>query len=379
VTAQSAFDPEVVIAALARYPRVRAQDARVAVVGGFVRDIWLGRQPRELDLLVEGDAAAIARRLGGELTVHEAFGTATACGQDWRVDVAMARRERYPQPGALPIVAPATLEEDLARRDFTVNAIAVTLREHAVLAVPGALEDLAGHRLRILHEQSFNDDPTRALRLARYAQRLGFEVEPGTAARARTADLGTVSGGRVGAELRLILEEPDPIAVLEAVSGLLPIHVDRARLEAALALMPADGDTTLLMLGGLGASAGWLDSLELTARERAIVDACSRAAVPADRTPSALWRAWRGEPVEAVALAGAAADGDGAAAARRYIDEVRHVRLAIGGDELIAAGIREGPEIGRRLTRTLEALLDGELNGDRERQLAWALGARAAR
>ena len=151
----------------------------VWVVGGAVRDALLGRDPRDLDLVVEGDAAEVARRLGEEPLLHERFGTATANGV---VNLAAARRERYEQPGALPEVElGAPIAEDLARRDFTVNAIAVRLADGELQAVPGALEDLAARRLRVLHDGSFLDDPTRLLRLVRYAARLRFQIEQATA------------------------------------------------------------------------------------------------------------------------------------------------------------------------------------------------------
>jgi tRNA nucleotidyltransferase (CCA-adding enzyme) len=365
-----AFDPRAVLAALARYPPLVLAGVRVAVVGGFVRDVWLGSEPRELDLVVEGDAAALAATLGGEVTAHEAFGTATATGTGWRVDLAMARRERYPAPGALPEVEPASIEEDLARRDFTVNAIAVTLPGGGLLAADHALEDLAARRLRVLHERSFIDDPTRVLRLARYAQRLGFEIEPITARLAQQASLQTVSGGRIGAELRLILAEGDPLAVLEHVADKLPVAVDRHLVEGALALAPADSDSAMLVLGAVVTENAWLDGLELTARERDVALACTATHVPADRTASGLWHAWHAVPVEAVAVAGAR---ENAHAAWWWIETLRHVRLEIGGDDLLAAGLSEGPQIGRRLERTLAAKLDGELADGRERELQYAL------
>src|SRR5215211_2865858 len=112
----------------------------VWVVGGAVRDALLGREPRDPDLVVEGDAAAVAQRLGANAVVHERFGTATAAGS---VNVAAARRERYERPGALPDVElGAPLREDLARRDFTVNAIALHLADGELIFHPGAREDL---------------------------------------------------------------------------------------------------------------------------------------------------------------------------------------------------------------------------------------------
>ena len=133
---------EPVLDALAEVPGVGG-------VGGAVRDALIGREPRDLDLVVDGDAEAVARRLGAGAVTHDRFGTATAAGD---VNIAGTRRERYERPGALPEVELGVpLEEDLARRDFTVNAIAVRLADGALEAVPGALEDLAARRLRALH------------------------------------------------------------------------------------------------------------------------------------------------------------------------------------------------------------------------------------
>jgi tRNA nucleotidyltransferase (CCA-adding enzyme) len=331
--------------------------------------VWLARVPRELDLVVEGDAAALARSFDVDVAVHEPFGTATASADDWRIDVAMARRERYPMPGALPEVEPAPIEEDLARRDFTVNAIAVTL-DGNVLAVEHALDDLARGQLRVLHERSFIDDPSRLVRLARYAERLGFAVEPLTAGLAEQATFDTLSGARLGGELRLALAESDPLAVLARVQDKLPLSLDPTVAEAALALAPADADRAMIVLGAGAGDEAWLATLELSAREREVALACRHAAVPADTRASALWRAWHRLPVEAVAVAGARGD---ARPARAWIETLRHVRLEIGGDDLIAAGLEEGEEIGRRLERTLAAKLDGELTGGREAELAFAL------
>ena len=150
----------------------------VWIVGGAVRDALIGREPRDLDLVVEGDAAAAARRLGEDAVLHDRFGTATAVGE---VNIAATRRERYERPGALPEVELGVpLREDLARRDFSVNALAVRLADGALEALPGALDDLAARRLRALHDRSFLDDPTRLLRLVRYGARLRFQIEEET-------------------------------------------------------------------------------------------------------------------------------------------------------------------------------------------------------
>ena len=159
--------------------------------------------------------AARPERLGGELVVHDRFGTAVVRSQAATFDVVTARTETYAAPGALPEVRPgATIEEDLARRDFTVNAIALRIADGALAEWPGARADLAAGVLRVLHERSFEDDPTRLLRMARYGARLGFEPDPDTDALAAAATVETVSGGRLGSELRLLLREPQPAALL---------------------------------------------------------------------------------------------------------------------------------------------------------------------
>ena len=359
----------------------------VSLVGGAVRDLLLGRAPRELDLVVEGDLAAALARLGpGEATVHDRFGTATLRTPDGcTYDLVRARAETYPHPGALPEVRPGTLEEDLRRRDVTVNALA--LRPGGELAgVPGAREDLRDGVLRVLHDASFADDPTRLWRVARYAARLGFTVDPHTRALAAAADPGTAGGDRLGAELRLALREPDPFAALDAATalhpGLLPpgyaVREDAGR--AALALLPPEGRPDLVVLasgaGGVDAATllAWLDDLGFPAADRDLVGAASRAATAAPlhaaRTASEIARAARGAPVEAVALAG----GENA---RRWLQELRHVRLAITGDDLLAAGVPRGPEVGVRLRRALDAKLDGRAP-DRDAELRAALDGPAA-
>jgi tRNA nucleotidyltransferase (CCA-adding enzyme) len=354
----------------------------VHLVGGAVRDLLLGRTPREVDLVVEGDVDAAASRLrGATVTAHDRFGTARVLFDDCEIDLARSRRETYLRPGALPEVEPAPLEEDLRRRDVTVNAIALDL-DGTVHAVPQALEDLQAGMLRVLHDRSFADDPTRLWRVARYAARLGFDVEPRTRALAREADPSTVSGDRLGAELRLALREPDPPSALRAARELNPrllpegFDPDPPGLGAALALLPEDeGRRDLVTLAA--ATAGmdvrallrWLDDMGFVANERDTVAAASRFSTGAPlrvaRTPAEIARAARGAPLEAVALAG----GENA---RRFIDDLRHVRLEITGDDLLAAGVPQGPEIGERLRRALDRKLDGEISG-RDAELAAAL------
>jgi tRNA nucleotidyltransferase (CCA-adding enzyme) len=382
----------------------------VHVVGGAVRDVLLDGVPHELDVVVEGDAVGVARRaarrVGGTLTVHERFGTATVAVAGFAFDLAGARRERYPQPGALPVVElGATLKEDLARRDFTVNAIAVRLADGALTAWDGARADLAAGVLRVLHERSFVDDPTRMLRLARYAARLGFEPDPATDALVDPALFATVSGDRLGRELRLLLSEPKPAALLWLERHAL----GRALLGDGFRAAPVDAAPLVALAAGCTAIppeklAARLDHLGFTARERKLVVTAAGAyerlhaalapggtaaggdaaagglaatgggraagddAAPAGEPSDAdLWRLFHRLPPEAAEVV-VALDGP---AARRWLDDVRHRRLSITGDDLIAAGLT-GAAVGAALERATIAMLEGRAQ-DRESQLAAAL------
>jgi tRNA nucleotidyltransferase (CCA-adding enzyme) len=428
--------PEV-LAALATLPgglqllHMGERREDLALVGGAVRDLLLGRPPRELDVVLDGDAAVLAGELAAMLEepsaasstpatvaprerAHGRFGTAVVEWGGGRIDLAARRAERYAAPGALPDVRAGTREEDLQRRDFTVNAIAIPLggqRRGQLESPPGALEDLAAGRLRVLHERSFIDDPTRLLRLGRYQARLRFEIEERTAARADEAlaahALASVSGARVGAELRLALGEPEPQRSLQALAdlGVLAaldrgIALDRQLARDALELLPADGRPDLLLLAVLlrGVSAGGeaepraapaalLDRFEFPAadRERVLRGALGgtslRDAIAVARRPSQLHDALAGAPPEAVALAAAlaielepSARTQVRRAAVEWLERLRHVRLAITGEDLLAAGIPAGPQIGERLAAALRSRLDGELGDGAEAELRAALG-----
>jgi tRNA nucleotidyltransferase (CCA-adding enzyme) len=379
---------------LARDPAVAALESEdsVYVVGGAVRDVLLDREPRELDFVVEGDAVAVARRaaerLGGRVTVHERFGTATVTAPATAFDLAGARRERYVSPGALPEVElGASLQDDLARRDFTVNAIALHLADGETVWFPGAEDDLRTRRLRVLHDASFRDDPTRLLRLARYAARLDFEAEPHTDALATDAvadgAIGTVTGARLGAELRLLLREPQPAALLAlerhglGAALLGDFAVDPDLVSRVIALTPRDARADLAALaaclsGDRRAIAARLDELAFPAAEREIVAraAADRPDLGAARDDVELWRVLRREPPEAVALAGALGAEP---AARRWLDDVRHRKLSITGNDFVAAGL-SGRPVGTALDAAMESMLAGRAPTP-EAQLAAGLDA----
>ncbi len=370
----------------------------VYIVGGAVRDLILGRAPRELDLVVEGGAEEVAARLGGVVRVHRRFGTATATRDGLTFDIAQSRRERYPHPGALPEVSPGPLQEDLLRRDFTVNAMAIAVageRAGELLSAPQALADLENGMLRVLHDGSFVDDPTRLLRMVRYASRLRFGVERRTerlAASAREGGaLNTVSGARIGAELRLLARESDPVLALEALHRhRLDVAIDPslgqrdpALSRDALALLGDRGRGDLLALGlamqGVPAShlGTLLDRLGFSAGERKVIDAVARGA---ERMATALARASRPSqiasaagsgPPELVAAAGALGPTP---QAEQWLSQIREVRLQITGKDLLAAGVQPGPAVATGLRAALAAKLDGRAGGA-EAELAEALRA----
>jgi tRNA nucleotidyltransferase (CCA-adding enzyme) len=379
---------------------LRAADG-VFLVGGAVRDLVRGRAPVDLDLVTDRDLAELVAELGDGVParVHDRFGTATLVLDGRRYDLARARRERYPRPGALPEVQPASLAEDLARRDFTVNAIALGLggtRRGELAAVDGALDDLESGTLRVLHEASFRDDPTRLLRLARYGARLGYAPDAETEALAAEAIAGgaleTVSGSRLGAELRLLAVEDDPAPALQALgrhglgAALLPGFAPPSReaLTCGLAILGDAGDPGALVLAAalVGAPAAELsarlDALAFPAPQRRAILAATggsralSARLGAAGRPSEILEAAAGAPPEAVALAAALGSPAAGEAARRWLGELRHAGLEIDGNDLISAGIPVGPLIGEGLRAALAARLDGRA-ADREAQLTEAL------
>jgi tRNA nucleotidyltransferase (CCA-adding enzyme) len=191
-----------------------------------VRDLILGGASTDLDLTVAGDAIAYAKalaaHLGARVTIHSQFGTATLVLRDGlRLDVATTRRERYLHPAALPQVFPGTVHDDLFRRDFSINAMAVRLapRGGEFLDPFGGLKDLKGGYLRVLHEESYRDDPTRIFRGARYAARYRLRFSPRDRRLVRDVlaenVLHRLSRERLFRELRLVLDEPTPEAALK--------------------------------------------------------------------------------------------------------------------------------------------------------------------
>ncbi|CFX94292.1 Aldolase-type TIM barrel [Syntrophomonas zehnderi OL-4] len=210
-----------------------AQDLKEVVycVGGFVRDLFLKVPNFDMDLVVEGDgqklATELAERLGGKVRVHDRFRTAVVTLPDGtKIDVATARTEYYEYPAALPKVEKSSLKEDMYRRDFTINTLAICLNPGHfgdLIDYFGGRKDLMNGSIRILYNFSFVEDPTRILRAIRFEQRYRFTIEADTLRFARDAIerrmLGRLSYKRILAELILILNEKDPVPALERIRG----------------------------------------------------------------------------------------------------------------------------------------------------------------
>lgn len=362
----------------------------VLVVGGAVRDALLGvGHGDEVDLVVVGDAPALARRLGhalgAEVSLFPRFGTAELSLPEGRVDLVGARREHYPRPGALPVVEPGSLADDLSRRDFTVNAMAFGLGGEGagLLHDPhGGRADLDARLLRTLRAGSFAEDPSRLVRAARYVARLGLRLEPATAAEAAAAAPALDPGSaRVADELgRLARELPagPALAVLAriGVPWVLPGAGERvAAIDRALAA------------GGAPDLAPW------AARLGAAVDGATlrASALPGwvRDTALAVGEGWSAAPhltglrrlsqldaalARAHPAFGVGALAGGAEGVARWWTDARDRRAAIDGDDLRRAGIAPGPALGRGLLAARAAMLDGA-TPDAEGQLAVAIAA----
>jgi tRNA nucleotidyltransferase (CCA-adding enzyme) len=404
--------------------RVAAAHDPVYLVGGAVRDVLLGEQSLDLDLMVEGDALSFARSLATELGVtchpHEKFQTAVVKGRDRdgndvRIDVATARTEVYGAPGALPEVERSTLRHDMARRDFTINAMATSLRADDLGATYdffGGFRDLRNRTVRVLHNLSFVEDPTRLLRAVRYEARLGFEMDRRTLSLARGCIdmrlVGDLASARLRDELLDLLEEERVMAALARMADIgldRALHpaldagsesrvlVERARETAMRTPFAGSVRETLVRLALLCRQMGaseiydWLSNLKLRRRDQDVVAASATlAASIVDRLeqepppmPSELRDALDGIPLEALLVAVVRARDPELVEqrVRSYVELVRGATLEITGDDLKQAGAPESPAIGRALKETLALKLDGFVEGrDEELQTALRLVGR---
>lgn len=383
---------------------------RFALVGGVVRDVLLNMPTTDYDFLVDGGelglgaaaelASAVKERYDGVVKGHAAFGTATwnppadftngdALAPD-HYDFASARSERYERPGALPIPSPTTLEDDLRRRDFTVNAMALILAPQEefgrVIDPHGGLDDLDSSLLRVLHPASFSDDPTRIFRGARLAARLGFAFDRSTGAlipRALSA-VANVSGERLRTELRLILLEssaPDSLAMLDEYGALAAIHPAlgiTATLDDDLLAIHDDPPDDL----ETAAWCAWLCRLDpfdikqiamrlafTAALASAVSCAAALVADPAPITqprPSVAYGRLHSLPEPSIIAVGRVLGGTAAHNTQNYLSQWRYCKTVTTGEHLKQFGIPPGPRYKWILRQLLDARLDGEIVSDQD-------------
>ena len=358
------------------------------VVGGVVRDMLLDIEATplpalDLDIAVDSDTAAyretIAAVIGAESTHHDRFDTASITLSDGAaVDLARTRAERYPAPGSLPLVQPASIETDLGRRDFSIHAAAVALvgRDAGLLLDPfGANADLEARRIRTLHPDSFRDDPTRLIRAARYAARIGgrLEARTATAARRDRELLGTLSANRFGDAWRQLVADIASTGGLVLARRLrLPESRDsRWVLPSRLSDWPR-GAESFWSCVGLTSSAPqieqWLPhSVGMTRREQKSLGAGVRLrglrrSIGAMRRHSSVAAALAGfadSPLDAATRLWIGTSRDAVA---EYLARRNSVRSPISADRLSELGVEQGPSMGRWLRRLEGLVWDGKLD-----------------
>ncbi|MBI2852360.1 MAG: CCA tRNA nucleotidyltransferase [Chloroflexi bacterium] len=373
---------------------------RLYLVGGMVRDLFLNRKTVDLDLVVEGDAVNLAQRLaeitGGKVVIHSRFGTATLTWTDRRIDLATARAESYARPGALPIVKAGSLVDDLFRRDFTVNAMAVDLSpgHWGNLIDPyGGRFDLSRKLIRILHEKSFVDDATRVWRAIRYEQRLGFHIEDITLSLLKRdlPHLDSISGDRIRHEMELTLREEYPEKVLRRAAELgvlAKLHPDlkgngwlKRKFEEARQLSVPGRPSVSLYLALLAypLCAGDVEkliaylrlprSLAHVLRNVAVLKGSLRALAQPRLHPSRVYLLLNQSSPPALAALSIATDSEVVRGhIRAYLERLRYVKPALTGDDLNKMGIASGPQIGEVLRRLLEAKLAGKAKSREEEE-----------
>ncbi len=379
------------------------RDVPLYLVGGAVRDALLGRPVADVDLVsVSGGAAFgrdLAEALGGEVVASSQFGTHKIRAGGVAFDLAMARTETYAHPGALPTVSPGGIRDDLARRDFTINAMAVELRGDSwgeLLDEFGGVEDLRIGLVRTLHDGSFRDDATRIVRAFRYAGRYDFRIEPETR-QALDRDLhhlDTISGDRLRHELERVFDEPRAASILRLMreSGALrsihhaldPDDATLAHIDAlaggpelaarpvllALLVSSLPAEATPALTRRLSMGTDWARVTRDTIALREVAGRLGRPGLRPSEVDDLLSvydeHALRGF----VAWAG---DEPATAWARRYLDNLRHVRPLLDGHDLLALGVERGPAVGKLLRALRRARLDGEVRS-REGEVAYVRG-----
>jgi len=372
------------------------QSQNLYLVGGVVRDLMLGRPNLDLDLVIEGDALSLAKELAavfpGKMVTHPRFGTAKLQGVKWSVDMATARSETYARPGALPTVRPGTIKDDLFRRDFTINAIAIELnpgRYGQLLDLYGGNDDIEHKLVRILHEKSFIDDATRIWRALRYEQRLGFRLEPLTLKllKRHINYLDMISGDRIRHELELALKEECPEKVLrraDELGVLVKLHPalrgddwlaeKLAQARQVATEVPSVGLYLALLayrLTGVEVEQliSYLKLPRTTARNlRDTVNLRDKLGLLRKPGMARSKIYFRLNGYFPPAITANAIATDSAVVRERlnlFLAKLRYVRPTLTGADLKAMGVMPGPRMKEILNRLLEARLDGRVTSKR--------------
>ena len=376
-----------------------AVDAGIAtyLVGGPVRDHLLGAPVKDLDIAVVGSAPSLAGKLvdalGGRLTVHPRFRTATVwLPGNISVDLVTARRETYSSPGALPDVEPGTIADDLGRRDFTVNAMAIPLAgDDSDLVDPhNGRADLEAGIVRTLHRDSFVDDPTRLFRAVRYEQRFGFRIDDATLADMRSAlDAGamnTVSGPRIDNELGRLLSERDPrpglrrateLGLLRAIHPAMPTMEHWDALEGWSSVPPGAQPADREWPASWDAALFWTMTHDQVAslamknpyrtRRCRYVDMLKEGMpmlsadglLPSEVCAFLDYPRPEASAAHALTVALAFAEPVAAERIRRYLTEWQDLQPHLRGSDLLELGVPEGPAVGAALKALRKARLDG--------------------
>jgi tRNA nucleotidyltransferase (CCA-adding enzyme) len=371
----------------------------VYLVGGAVRDVLMGEPSFDVDVAVEGDGiafgTALARALGGRAVPHDKFGTAIVLHDGGRVDVATTRTEFYGYPGALPTVEQASIRQDLYRRDFTINAMAVSLKGEdfgRLVDFFGGLRDLERGVVRVLHNLSFIEDSTRLFRAIRYENRYRFRMDAHTVGLARACVemglVGELSSSRLRDELQALLSEAEIGDSLRRLAELgidRAIHPHLAAGEEAAALAEELDRLRLRYAPEAPAWRGrlavlarrlppdeltiWLDQLKIRRRDAERIAAAVtvaprlRARVAVTEEPATLRELVRPYDPDGALLALAEAEEPARGRLVRYFEELRGVRLEISGGDLAELGLAESPRVGAVLAELLRRKVNGELDG----------------
>jgi tRNA nucleotidyltransferase (CCA-adding enzyme) len=369
------------------------------LVGGVVRDLFLSRANFDFDLVVEGDAISLARKLAkdsqAKLTIHSRFGTAKINYPGFSLDLATARSETYSKPGALPTVKPGKLKDDLIRRDFSINAMALRLnpqRFGELVDLYNGKDDLDSKLIRILHPNSFIDDSTRILRAIRYEQRLGFKLESETEKLLRrdVTMLDTISGDRISHELELILKEDKPELVLWRAgelgvlrqlhpslkgNGWLSQKFEQARkadiraslstLYLCLLIYNLTDKENERFISHLNFPKNSAQAMRHTLQLKAQLHSLANPQLK----PSDIYQSLHSYTTTAIQANALASESPIASQhLQLYLAKLRYVKTLLGGKDLTRMGIPAGPQIGEILSALHKARLNGEVRTRKEEE-----------